>query len=327
VRGQRCGSLLRLFLHGCLAGTLLLAGCAHQAGLGTPPLPADEPRILLAETPFFPQSTHQCGPAALATLLVNAGKETSPAELAEEIYLPERRGSLQVELLGATRRAGLLPYPIAPSREALIAELRAGRPVLVLQNLGLRALPVWHYSVVIGYEPGRDRLILRSGKKPEKAIPTKRFIASWRRASSWGLVVLRPGELPAQPDPERYLEAVAALEAVGRYEAALAAYRAALTRWPNDARALLGVGNALYGLGDLQGAAHAYRRLVAEAPNNPVGYNNLAQVLAEQGHRAEAPRLLAQGLALATEELVLRDLLRQTQHELLRDEEYQSSRK
>jgi hypothetical protein len=42
---------------------------------------------------------------------------------------------LQPELLGATRRHGLIPYVLAPDPSALTAELAARRPVLVLQNV------------------------------------------------------------------------------------------------------------------------------------------------------------------------------------------------
>jgi tetratricopeptide (TPR) repeat protein len=300
-----------------LAAGLVLLGC----GPGQPVLrdgAADGPQggVELRDTPFFPQEVYQCGPAALATLLVDAGKETTPQALAEQVYLPERRGSLQVELLGATRRQGLLPYPIDPALPALVEELRAGRPVLVLLDLGIPLYPVWHYAVVVGHDPSRRILILRSASTPRKLMSERRFLAAWGRAGSWGLVVLGPGELPAAPDRSRYLEAVAALEAAGQFAAAGSAYRAALGAWPDDPAALLGIGNSLYGRGDLAGAERAYRRLIAAHPGSIAAYNNLAQVLADRGQRGRALEVLAKGLSLAPGGHPLRPTLEATQAEI-----------
>ena len=51
----------------------------------------------------------------------------------------------------------------APRLADLLQEVAAGHPVIVLQNLGLEWIPVWHYSVVIGYDLSRGQLVLRSG--------------------------------------------------------------------------------------------------------------------------------------------------------------------
>ena len=66
-----------------------------------------------------------------------------------------------LRLIGASRRFGRIPYIIDPRLDALVAELRQGRPVLVLQNYGVESLPVYHYSVVIGVRPD-ETVILRS---------------------------------------------------------------------------------------------------------------------------------------------------------------------
>ena len=81
------------------AGLLLLAGCASRAPVLLPitTQQGSEPRVELTDTPFFPQEAYQCGPAALATLLNANGVAVSPEQLVPQVYLPERRGSLQVE--------------------------------------------------------------------------------------------------------------------------------------------------------------------------------------------------------------------------------------
>ena len=116
-----------------------LAGCATSPPLADG-LPASAPRsIELDSTPYFPQEDYQCGPAALATLLVASGVDVTPESLAPEVFLPERRGSLALELVGAARRHGRLPYVLATTADEMVEELEAGRPVLVLQNLGVVA--------------------------------------------------------------------------------------------------------------------------------------------------------------------------------------------
>ncbi|MEO7385334.1 MAG: hypothetical protein ABIX37_00195, partial [Gammaproteobacteria bacterium] len=71
-----------------LAAGLALAACS---ALG--PELAEDPRHELTGVPFFPQTIHQCGPAALATVLGASGVIATPDELAPLVYLPGRRGS------------------------------------------------------------------------------------------------------------------------------------------------------------------------------------------------------------------------------------------
>ncbi|MCO5762094.1 MAG: PA2778 family cysteine peptidase, partial [Chromatiaceae bacterium] len=116
----------------------------------------------LEQVAFFPQEDHQCGPAALATALHAAGVEINPAQLLEQVYIPGREGSLQVEMLAATRRNGALPYLLKPELRDLLAEVRAGMPVVVLQILGLSWIPVVLYAVIVGYVLPHRHVVLRS---------------------------------------------------------------------------------------------------------------------------------------------------------------------
>jgi tetratricopeptide (TPR) repeat protein len=285
-----------------LAGAALavaLAGCATSPPLSDG-LPAAAPRsIELTETPFFPQEDYQCGPAALATLLVASGVPVTPEELAPEVYIPERRGSLTLELVGAARRHGRLPYVLATTAEEMIAELEAGRPVMVLQNLGATRLPVWHYAVLIGYDAERNVALLRSGERERVEMRWQRFAGTWHRGGRFALTTLRPGDIPAYAEPARYIEAAAGLEAAGQRGAAREAYDAAVRRWPDESHAWLGLGNVAYADGDRAGAAEAYRRAIALAPDNPAPRNNLAELLLDAGCLEESRRQVERAAALA----------------------------
>jgi len=239
--------------------------------------------IELESTPFYPQTLHQCGPAALAMTLGAAGVDATPEALTPQVYLPAREGSLQAELVAATRRHARVPYAIGPTIDALLEELQAGRPVLVLQNLSISSLPVWHYAVVVGYRPDRDEIILRSGTERHQTMPASRFLKTWRGAGSWGIVVLRPGELPATAQPERFLKTVADLESTGQTRAAELAYAAATRRWPDNATAWLGLGNTQHHSGTLADAELSYRQAIRAEPGSPAAYNNLAETLAGRG--------------------------------------------
>ncbi len=127
-----------------LAGALLLAclaGCAQMVpqtiALRTG-WPAGVPQTVEMKTvPFFPQDDYQCGPAALATVLESSGVPVKPEQLVSQVFLPARKGSLQIEMLAAARQHGRISYELPPHYPALLREVAAGNPVVVLQDVGL----------------------------------------------------------------------------------------------------------------------------------------------------------------------------------------------
>jgi tetratricopeptide (TPR) repeat protein len=256
--------------------------------------------VELDSTPFIAQERYQCGPASLAMLLQQSGIQVSAEELVPQVYLPARKGSLQAEMLATGRRYQRIPYPIDPTIAALTAELQAGRPVLVLQNLGLESRPLWHYAVVIGYSLADDHVILRSGTRERQLLPGWLFLKTWNSADSWAMVLLQPGQLPARPDRIRYLGAVASAEGHIAPQALLEAYEAALIQWPDDAIARFGRANALHALGRLDEAREAYQQLIADHPGQIAALNNLAEVYMDQGCYRRAQETIDAALAEET---------------------------
>lgn len=94
---------------------------------------------------------------------MNDGVDVTPDQLVASLYVPGRRGCLQAELLAATRRHGRVPCVLPPALNPLLEELRAGQPVLLLQNLAFDRWPIWHYSVLIGVNPEKQEFLLHSG--------------------------------------------------------------------------------------------------------------------------------------------------------------------
>lgn len=249
---------------------------------------AAQPVAELSGVPFFPQEQYQCGPAALATLLHWAGLQVTPETLADQMFIAEREGSLQIELQVAARRQGLLAYARPMDFNGLMVQLNAGVPVLVLQNLGLPWLPTWHYAVVVGYQPAQEKVLLRSGTTRLQSMALRDFSRTWFYGEYWGLTVHAPGQIPEGAEPETYLRAAIGLESAQRLAEAQASYRAATQRWPEQDIAWMGLGNTYYQLQDYAGAENAYRQALSLTPNQPAPAHNLAWALIRQGRETEA---------------------------------------
>jgi tetratricopeptide (TPR) repeat protein len=273
----------------------LLPGCASDK---TSFLINPGEGLVLEETPYFPQQTFQCGPASLAMLLSASGVATHPDALAPRTYLPGRRGSLQLELVAASRGHNRIPYVIDQDISSLIAELHAGRPVLVLQNLGLSILPAYHYAVAIGVLPP-GKIVLRSGNRIRLEMDLGKFLATWERADSWGIIVLRPGELPMNPDLLRYLNAVSAFELGGNLTQAARGYQAARTAWPENQTVLFALGNNYLSRAKYNKAEEIFRKLIKENPNHIAASNNLAETLIRQECYSEAFLVVNEALMAA----------------------------
>ena len=270
---------------------LCLGACATppqtRLMLGSPP-PTLPRHTELTKVPYFAQDAYQCGPASLAMTLNAAGVAVTPETLKPELYLPDRHGSLQVEMLAAARRNGTIAYQLAPELIDVLREIASGTPVVVLQNLALSWYPEWHYAVVIGYDINQAQIILRSGPEQRQVLPMSTFEYTWARSGYWAMVALPPGKIPVTAKANAYIEATSAFERINGSAQAQKAYVAALHRWPGNLSAQIGVGNAAYQLHDLAGAERAFRQAAQDHPDSVAALNNLAQTLADQARYQEA---------------------------------------
>lgn len=292
---------------------LIVAGCStHQYPHALRPEPQ---RLHLTEVPFFAQEEYQCGPAALAILLAWNGHDASLIQLVEQVYSPELKGSLQPSIVAAARRQGYLAYPLGGWSE-LVAELKGGQPVMILQNLGLSWYPRWHYAVVIGYDQDEKKVQLHSGVYPGMEMSMGVFERTWRRADYWGLVVVPPSVMPSSATETAYLTAVVGLERARQFSAAATAYLTATKVWPDSFVAWIGAGNSSYQAGDLDPAIRSFRQAAALQPDNGIPLNNLALVLAQAGRRTEALAVIDQAIAKGGER---REVFRQTRQKIVTD--------
>lgn len=261
--------------------------------------PAGVPeRVELADAPFFPQLDNQCGPAALATAMGSFNIKVTPEELAGQVYLPARGGSLQIEMLAAPRRYGMVAYPLAPSYEDLLREVAAGTPVIVLQDYGVWPVSIWHYAVVVGFDHAGGELVLRSGEKRRLTMPFAILEYTWKESKYWAMVAVPPERIPVTATEASYLAAIVAMARVGDPGAVKTAYRTFLGRWPDNLAASIGLANGHYAQGELIDAEAVLRGAAMRHPDSVAVQNNLAQTLSDQGRQDEALALIERALAL-----------------------------
>lgn len=297
-----------------LVALLVLSSCAStpQSKLirTSPPdfLPV---AVELVNTPFYPQTDYQCGPAALATLLEFHGVETSLDELSRQIYIPGRKGSLQIEVAVAARQHEMLPYTLAPNMLDIFTEIAAGNPVLVLQNLSFEWYPQWHYAVVVGYDIDRQEITLRSGTTRRWTTPFKVFERTWQRANFWALAMVPVGQIPKTAKPLPYLKTAYAFEETGYPELALKAYRSASLQWPDVVDTWLTLGNMLLHTQNWSEAVQAFSTAIRLDAGSLISWNNLAYALHGYGCTAQAKRALQCGLETAPDDENLLDSWRE----------------
>lgn len=277
----------------------LCAGCASpQVKQLADQWPEALPQqAMIASVPFVAQSEHECGPATLSMVLQFYGKEVTLSQLVDQVYLPARQGSLQVEMQAAPRRHDMVSYVLEPKMSALLQEIAAGHPVIVFQNLSLPLYPVWHYSVVIGYDKNRDSIMLHSGETPNQSMSFYTFEQVWARGHYWAMVMLPPNLLPASLRVDKVATEIAHVEKVNP-TVALMAYQRALSVWQDDPMLLLGAGNAAYNLGQKEAAVDAYQHLVEKHPGFADAWHNLAQGRFELGLYALAADAIHQAIQL-----------------------------
>ena len=275
---------LALFLTLSMA---FLGGCASyqqsRALLFEPP--EDIPLSAAVEyVPFVAQEDYFCGPSAMSMMLQAQGLEPDLDQLVSMVYVPERKGSFQVELKATARRFELVPYEIKPSMEDLLREVAAGNPVLVLQNLGLESYPTWHYAVVVGYDLPNKEVILHSGMQAHSRTLITTFERTWlTQSEGWGLVISPANTFPRTAEPLPYQKSIESLVKIGKTDLALDAYMNAVEHWPESAALAFGAGNLLYSLKEYEEANQLFLQATQLEPTNASFWNNLSYGSAQLG--------------------------------------------
>lgn len=256
---------------------LALVGCATtapqtKAVLQSPPNVAN--RVEIPGVPFIEQSAGHCGPATLAMAMQWSGHNISVDELAPRLMTPAMKGSLQEDMVSASRREGVMAVKIS-GMSSLLTELDAGHPVIIFENLGLAWYQKWHYAIVYGYDLAKEEFVMHSGPERGERVDMRIFERSWKLSDYWALVVLKPGALAASGNEIANLQAAAGLEQAGKLEAARVSYDTILRSWPDSLGGLVGLGNIAYAEKDFKKSVEVLRRAAKLYPDSKMVANNL----------------------------------------------------
>ena len=290
----------------------LLACTAPQTNQLQLEKPHDLPyQARVANVPFFPQEQYHCGPATLAMTMNHYGIKITPTELAKDVFTPDLKGSLQVEMKAATRKQGMLAYELTPKLVYLLAEVSVGHPVIILQNKSIKSFPVWHYALVIGYDLNKNTIEMHTGLDKNYEVSMSTFERTWNRAGNWALVILPSDQLPNDRNQKNILQAAVDLEQVGKLESANEAYKAIAKRWPTNYVATMGVANTYLAMQKPQKATEHYINAIKIKPENADTYNNLAYSLNAQACDKAAIQSIQCAIRLEPDNLEYQDSLRE----------------
>src|SRR5690606_20366211 len=159
------------------------------------PPPTCRPRSEWPATPSARRPASRSGPPPPPLPPGAPASAPPPEALSARASLPAPRGSLRMERRAPARAGGAVAVRTPGRLDALLRELAAGHPVVILQNLSLAISPVWHYAVAIGYDLGRRELVLRSGPNRRETMALSTFEHTWARGGHWAFVALPPGRL------------------------------------------------------------------------------------------------------------------------------------
>lgn len=283
-----------LALAAALAG---LAACAHvpTAPVGEL-LDAERPRAVRNEVAFIPQDPRLCGPTVLK-MTVDPLRPGIPFAVYKSMSFREReQGTSKSDMTAAVRRLGLAPYRVTEARGLLRASAD-GRPVIVFQNLGLSWWSAWHFALLVGYDAGKDAVLLHSGTTPYLETPFREFDRTWSGGGSWALIATEPSDIPAEAPFDEAMDNAMVFEGLGQDRAAEALYGAMASRWPARFEPHLGLTNLFYRQGRTEDALREALAAREKAPTQPALSFNLAWLYHQTGQPVLAARLKEETLS------------------------------
>ncbi len=225
-------------------------------------------KVDMVEVPFVPQDSFYCGPASLSMVLTHMGLDAPFEQLESELVLPARKGTLQLDMLVVTRQRGAVPHVLNPHLDDVIRTLAMGHPVIALENFGSFLFPLWHYSVLVGYDLDQGVLFRRSGMREYTRIPISVFEYLWADDGHWAMVALPPNVAPVSPKQGPWRDHLIQMEKKFSPRQALQAWETYGLSFASDPVAWAAQGNALANQEKWPEAAERYRRALELAPDH-----------------------------------------------------------
>ncbi len=200
-------------------------------------------------------------------------------QLSEQLILPGKGGTLQLDMDRVARQQGLVPYPLTEF-EQLFFWLDQGVPVLLFENLGLSWAPRWHYSLLRGYDLERQEAILSSGNHPYLRVSFNTLNNTWQRGGSWARVLLPPEHPAPSIGLREQLRQGQNLLSTGQTQAAVRLFERLAAQ--DQPLALIALGNHHYQQQEWELSQARYQQALALLPLNASLWFNYGQSLAHQ---------------------------------------------
>ncbi len=143
----------------------------------------------IPDVPLIAQTPNWCGPAALAAVLQYHGEEITSDQIAQEVYLPDYRGALNLDLLLCARRHGFEAWAGEGSAHHITGAISRNRPVICMVRRGNPLAQRNHFLVVTGYDLQKDIWVVDSGAGNRETLAETQFDSEWRECGRWMLVV------------------------------------------------------------------------------------------------------------------------------------------
>lgn len=184
------------------AVTALFVGCAHARTGQTVAAPDERGWVVVPNMKIVAQvGEADCGPAAMTMTLARWGATPSP-----DAWQPrtgenrEHDGFSAGALRDEARRAGFQSYVFAGTFADLVAEVGAGRPVIVGLVRVEHDTRASHFAVVVGHDATAGRWLLADPAAGLRTISRDDLEAQWASAG-WVTLVLTPTAAARQPRP------------------------------------------------------------------------------------------------------------------------------
>lgn len=164
-------------------------GPAGPAALRAPRPPVPPAAYRISDVPLVEAHEGWCGPAALAAVLRFHGDDARAAEIADDIYLADRRGALNLDLLVWARRRGYEASAGEGSTVALMQTVVRDRPVICMIRRRGPLAGRNHFIVIRGYEDSGEVWLADTGDDREVRVAAADFERDWSSCGRWMLVV------------------------------------------------------------------------------------------------------------------------------------------
>lgn len=175
--------------------TAVLPACA---GASTTLYPLSD-RAVLLEVPVIRQDQlYDCGMAAVSALCAYYAVERSAAasdELAARAAASQGLSGGEVRAFLEAQGFEVLLFrgTLDRAETGALRHLDAGRPLLVMISFDNGAL--FHYCLLVGYDPGMDTVHLLDPRRGLVLLPTQKFEQLWQPAEKFCLLALPSGGL------------------------------------------------------------------------------------------------------------------------------------